>query len=63
MRGRIISLRNGMPCLLTIHPSFVLRLPDNAARAREFDRLVADLAQLATLVPEVRGPLPRQRPA
>jgi DNA polymerase len=63
MRGRIISLRNGMPCLVTVHPSFVLRLPDNAARAREFGRLVADLAQLATLVPEVRGPLPRQRPA
>ncbi len=62
MRGRIISLRSGMPCLLTVHPSFVLRLPDHAARAREFGRLVADLAQLATLIPEVRLP-PRQRPA
>jgi uracil-DNA glycosylase len=53
MRGRIIGLRNGMPCLVTVHPSFLLRLPDGAARQREFDRLVADLAQIKTLVREL----------
>jgi uracil-DNA glycosylase len=53
-RGRIVRLQDGTPGLITVHPSFLLRLPDGAARAREFDRLVADLAELGRFVPEVR---------
>jgi DNA polymerase len=56
-----MRLQNGMPCLMTVHPSFLLRLPDGAARVREFDGLVADLAQLGTLVPEVRFTAARRR--
>ena len=44
----------GHPGLITVHPSFLLRLPDPAARAREYQRFLADLRQVAALVPEIR---------
>ncbi len=43
-RGRIIELRQGQTALITVHPSYLLRLPDEETRAREYDRFVADLA-------------------
>lgn len=45
-RGRLMQFgeRRG---LVTIHPSFLLRLPDAGEAAREFDRFVADLRMAA----------------
>ncbi|CAM3013841.1 uracil-DNA glycosylase [Komagataeibacter xylinus] len=42
-RSRIIPLEDGSDGLVTVHPSYLLRLPDEAARAREYDRFVNDL--------------------
>lgn len=40
--------------LITVHPSFLLRLPGAAAKAREYERFVADLRHVADLVPAIR---------
>ena len=42
-RGRPITLDDGARVLLTVHPSYLLRLPDAAAKAAERERFVADL--------------------
>jgi probable DNA metabolism protein len=42
-RGRLIDLDDGTKTLVTVHPSYLLRLPDEDARAREYDRFVDDL--------------------
>lgn len=46
-RGRILPLGNGPRALITVHPSFLLRLPDEAVRQSEYARFVADLALVA----------------
>jgi uracil-DNA glycosylase len=42
-RGRLIELGDGVQVLVTVHPSYLLRLPDAEAKAREYRRFVADL--------------------
>ena len=42
-RGRLIDLDDGTKALVTVHPSYLLRLPDADARAREYQRFVDDL--------------------
>jgi probable DNA metabolism protein len=42
-RGRLIALEDGTRTLVTVHPSYLLRLPDEEARAREYERFVDDL--------------------
>ncbi len=37
-RGRLIDLDDGLKALVTVHPSYLLRLPDADARAREYQR-------------------------
>ena len=49
-RGRGIDLGDGAKALLTVHPSYLLRIPDAAARAGERDRFVADLTQARALL-------------
>ena len=46
-RGRIIPVGNGPRALITVHPSFLLRLPDETSRAAEYMRFVADLKLVA----------------
>ena len=46
-RGQILRLGNGPQALITVHPSFLLRLPDEVARQSEYTRFVADLALAA----------------
>jgi uracil-DNA glycosylase len=46
-RGRLIDLDDGSKALVTVHPSYLLRLPDEDARAREYDRFVDDLRIVA----------------
>lgn len=43
VRGETFATREGQPLRATVHPSYVLRLPDEAAKQAEFDRFVADL--------------------
>ena len=42
-RGRLIDLPEGPKALVTVHPSYLLRLPDAEAKAREYQRFVEDL--------------------
>jgi uracil-DNA glycosylase family protein len=42
-RGRVIELANGVHALVTVHPSYLLRLPDEESRHREYDHFVKDL--------------------
>jgi uracil-DNA glycosylase family protein len=49
-RGRLIELNDGIKALVTVHPSYLLRLPDAAARAREYERFVGDLRIAAALL-------------
>jgi uracil-DNA glycosylase len=42
-RGRLIELEHGIQALVTVHPSYLLRLPDADAKAREYQRFVEDL--------------------
>jgi probable DNA metabolism protein len=43
-RGRIAELPQGGALWITVHPSYLLRLPDEAAKTREYGKFVADLA-------------------
>jgi len=42
-RGRLIDLDEGTKALVTVHPSYLLRLPDADAKAREYAHFVSDL--------------------
>jgi DNA polymerase len=49
-RGRLIELQDGIKALVTVHPSYLLRLPDEDAKAREYERFVDDLRIAAALL-------------
>jgi DNA polymerase len=49
-RGRLIDLQDGMRALVTVHPSYLLRLPDPEAKAREYARFIEDLKIAAQLL-------------
>ena len=49
-RGRLIELDDGIKALVTVHPSYLLRLPDAAAKAQEYRRFVDDLKIAAVLL-------------
>ncbi len=42
-RGKLIPLNGATSALITIHPSYLLRLPDEAAKRREYAAFVRDL--------------------
>jgi uracil-DNA glycosylase len=42
-RGRVIALPGGTKGLITVHPSYLLRLQEERDKRREFDLLVRDL--------------------
>jgi uracil-DNA glycosylase family protein len=42
-RGRLIELDQGFKVLVTVHPSYLLRIPDEQDKAREYVRFVDDL--------------------
>ena len=51
VRGKLTHVESvGKTCLITAHPSSVLRAPDPDARQIEFDRLVQDLTLLRDFV-------------
>ena len=41
-RGRPVDLDDGIKALVTVHPSYLLRLPDAESRTREYARFVDD---------------------
>ena len=47
-RGRPITLESGGTAWITVHPSFLLRLPDEDARHAEFAKFVHDLKAVAS---------------
>jgi uracil-DNA glycosylase len=49
-RGRLIELGQGFKILVTVHPSYLLRLPDAEAKTREYARFVDDLKIAADLL-------------
>jgi DNA polymerase len=49
-RGRAIELPDGQRAFVTVHPSFLLRVPDEDAKAREYRAFVEDLRKVAELV-------------
>jgi DNA polymerase len=51
-RGRLVNFRDGIDGLVTVHPSYILRLRD-AAKDQEYRRFVSDLRHAATLVREL----------
>lgn len=50
-RGRELALPDGTPLLATVHPSYLLRVPDEEAKAREIRRFIADLKRVGSLAP------------
>jgi len=55
VRGEILTWPDGSPGFATVHPSFLLRLRDDAERAREYERFVRDLARISRAVQTVSG--------
>jgi uracil-DNA glycosylase len=49
-RGRLIDLDDRTKAPVTVHPSYLLRLPDADAKAREYDRFVDDLKIVAQVL-------------
>ena len=54
-RGRLIVFPSGRQGVITVHPSFLLRLREDRDKRREFDRLVKDL-RFAAQASRERGP-------
>ncbi len=49
-RGRPIKLDDGQMAFVTVHPSFLLRVPDEDAKAREYRAFVRDLEAVRKLL-------------
>jgi DNA polymerase len=49
-RGRPFKLPDGSTAFLTVHPSYLLRQPDEASRAREYEAFVRDLRTVRELI-------------
>jgi DNA polymerase len=49
-RGRPFKLPDGCTAFLTVHPSYLLRQPDEASRAREYEAFVRDLRIVRELI-------------
>lgn len=49
-RGRPIQLPDGQTAFVTVHPSYLLRLPDAAAKAREYKAFVRDLQSIHAIM-------------
>lgn len=45
VRGEVMRTEDGLALLPTVHPSYLLRLPDPEAKEREYARFLADLRQ------------------
>jgi probable DNA metabolism protein len=50
MRGQLVTRDDGLRVFLTVHPSYLLRIPDAAAAAAERERFRADLVAVKGLM-------------
>src|SRR6202040_3204641 len=50
LRGQILHLPDGTAAFVTIHPSWLLRIEDDADKQREYDNFVADLRAAARVL-------------
>lgn len=55
-RGEDLATAEGRPLRVTVHPSYLLRLPDADSREREYARFVADLRDAAARAGAAAGP-------
>ncbi len=55
-RGRPAALPDGAALWITVHPAYLLRLPDEAARSRDYARFVEDLGGAWTWLSASAGP-------
>ena len=55
IRGRQMQTGEGRPLFATVHPSYLLRLPDEAAKAEEYTQFVSDLRAAQALALNLRG--------
>ncbi|MBP0483230.1 UdgX family uracil-DNA binding protein [Sagittula salina] len=58
-RGRIEETHEGIPLLITVHPSYILRMPDPGLRDEETQRFQADMALARAAVGAGQPPQPR----
>ena len=49
-RGRPIRMEDGQTAFVTVHPSYLLRIPDADGRAREYQAFVRDLEAVRKLI-------------
>ncbi len=49
-RGRPFRLEDGQLAFITVHPSYLLRIPDEAGKAREYQAFVRDLVTVRDLM-------------
>jgi uracil-DNA glycosylase len=49
-RGRVFTMADGQRVFLTVHPSFLLRVPDATAKAQAYEAFVRDLAAIRALM-------------
>lgn len=49
-RGRPIKMEDGQMAFVTVHPSYLLRIPDAESKAREYRRFVQDLEAVRKLI-------------
>jgi uracil-DNA glycosylase len=54
IRGERINLDDGSKMIVTVHPSYLLRIPDEPVKRAETGRFLADLRAVAETVPEIR---------
>lgn len=54
-RSRIIRLEDGGNGLVTVHPSYLLRIPDEATKALEYARFVQDLTMARDFVAQQKA--------
>ena len=55
-RGKILPSTLGPPILATVHPSSILRAPDEETREKEMARFIADLKNVAQALRALRRP-------
>jgi uracil-DNA glycosylase len=60
LRGQTLHLADGTAVFVTIHPSWLLRMEDDADKQREYDNFVADLRPAARVLRK-QGGLSRRR--
>ena len=54
-RGHLIDLDEAAKALVTVHPSYLLRLPDEEAKAREYANFVQDMKLAASFLYKLKA--------